>query len=265
MRCVYCDGALLYDREDKCLKCLMCGRLHEAKPAAEQVKKAKPLLQAKRHHGFDQHCDEILADRLAIGHGRTLVKWHIPMKMWVELKAWWVNEGTIVEDLRRSSRRLTSEEAIARVKAEKKHTPTVQEDWPTETKEVDVVKETASSKEPTTPKEKRHYAKSRSPAYWREHREALVTDYYSMPLQRFLETWRVSTSTWQLVRDMLEIPKKSEAHIIYKAPTGKPETVPAFPAFNEQWPSQVQIEWFKSYMDLIEELKQYLEDHDMLP
>ncbi len=77
-----------------------------------------PALGTEAH--FDRHRDKILADRLAIGHAKTLVKWGISYQAWLEIKPRWVKEGTVVEDLRSLTKRLSREEAIARIEAGKK-------------------------------------------------------------------------------------------------------------------------------------------------
>lgn len=99
----------------------------EATTLLEPVVEEKPT-PAKGETYFDQHRDEILADRLSIGHGCTLSKWKISLVTWVELKSRWVNKGVVVANLQFASRRLTSGEAIEKVKEVKEPTPPVGEE-----------------------------------------------------------------------------------------------------------------------------------------
>ena len=84
-----------------------------------------PLFGTEKSY-FDQHRDEILADRLVLGNGCTLTKWRISLAVWTELVKRWRKEGVIVEDLRHASRRLSPIEADGKIRAEKTPAVTVE-------------------------------------------------------------------------------------------------------------------------------------------
>lgn len=48
---------------------------------------------------YDQHRDEILADRLSIGHGKALTKWKIAYSVWLKLSRRWRGKGIEVVNL----------------------------------------------------------------------------------------------------------------------------------------------------------------------
>lgn len=123
-----CGNKRLFKNQDGDLEC-ECGKIiysqiSEPLPL-KRNKNTKQEPQTRVYTYFDQHRDEILADRLSIGHGKTLTKWNISLAIWMELKPRWVKEGVVIEDLRRSSRRLILKEAKAKVEIDEKHTEEV--------------------------------------------------------------------------------------------------------------------------------------------
>ena len=83
--CEHCGGDLMTDGEGK-QSCLQCGRTAEVELGTDKY--------------FDQHREEILADRLTEGHGKTLAKWGIHPNVWLRLKPRWEEQGIEITDLR---------------------------------------------------------------------------------------------------------------------------------------------------------------------
>lgn len=90
-------------------------------PKANVARKLDDAFRGETY--FDQHRDEILADRFSIGNAKTMVKWSLSHPVWTELKRKWKKQGIVVEDLRHASRRLANEEAEEKVaRGQKKDT-----------------------------------------------------------------------------------------------------------------------------------------------
>ncbi len=136
MECPKCGSKVLSINVDGDYDCL-CGYVIYTQPIdegkqSERIEVATKKIsltgiQQEEPEGtdayFDQHRDEILADRLSIGQGRTLTKWKIPHADWTEIKCRWREEGIVVPDLRSAFGQLRSTKAKAEVaKMQKKDT-----------------------------------------------------------------------------------------------------------------------------------------------
>ncbi len=66
-------------------------------------------------------------------------------------------------------------------------------------------------KTPRGSPKKTRFGKKRPLSYWKENLKQLTADYNSMDLKEFFRAWHLSSAAWIRLRDLLQIPKKSEA------------------------------------------------------
>ncbi len=72
-----------------------------AKGQQEKPQKKAVVIKVRSFDGtsYDQHRDEILADRLSLGQRATLDKWGITDGTWVNIKRYWRSLGIVVRNL----------------------------------------------------------------------------------------------------------------------------------------------------------------------
>lgn len=107
-KCERCGGSLVYDLADDCLKCIMCCRPSSqghVQASTSEVTLPRLDVQRKAYTYFNEHCDEILADRLTLGHKLALDKWGISSGVWLTLKPRWIRKGVVIRDLRGSAKK----------------------------------------------------------------------------------------------------------------------------------------------------------------
>ena len=91
--CEHCGGSLLYDREDKCLKCMMCSRPLVEEANKEQVRVVE---QPNTRKSYEQllteltpQRDAVVADVAKIGVAATRAKYGIDWRDWIKLRGAW--------------------------------------------------------------------------------------------------------------------------------------------------------------------------------
>lgn len=120
-RCYHCGGTLFKELDEDTNKyvdkCLACGRVQEkhappppvisptpatpryagrVKGAHDKAKRATP----ERSAYLNAHRDEILKDRVLLGHGKAMRKWDIPRSRWQYIAFRWRGKGVEIQDLR---------------------------------------------------------------------------------------------------------------------------------------------------------------------
>jgi len=91
--------------------------------------------------------------------------------------------------------------------------------------EPEVIKEAEVAEVPPKPKNRKKVL-----PYYEQNKEAMVADYNSMSVSSFLLKWGISTATWQKLKKLWGVPKKSKGIRTEKAaPAAEPEKKPLEP------------------------------------
>ncbi|MDP2729144.1 MAG: hypothetical protein Q8O55_01520 [Dehalococcoidales bacterium] len=95
------------------------------------------------------------------------------------------------------------------------------------------------------------------PGYYAENKEAIIRDYQTLTVRKFLTKWHIQTLRWAKLMKEWNVPGKfkrpREKLIKPGVPVkGEKDQLPAFPAFREEWDSQTKVGWFDAFVRLKE-------------
>ncbi len=197
----------------------------EDRRALEAAKKEERLTY------FNQHRDEILADRLRIGHGRTMIKWRIGAITWAELKRKWVEQGIRVPDLRKA----TKKETAARIEAAGEVIVKESEKAEAQQGTEPAIEEATIEASPEIKGDEKliltwkGMSKAHQAQWLKDHKEEITADILSMPMAKVLEKYSFGQTTFyklakiyalertRLQREVAPRPTKSKLPFPFKS------------------------------------------------
>lgn len=86
-----------------------------------------------------------------------------------------------------------------------------------------------------------------------KNKEAMIQDYYSLTLMKFLKKWQLSTNTWQKLKLKWGVKSKKKAleNVNMTANTDPPGVFEHdLPPFNEAWGDAVKVKWLEVWLEL---------------